>query len=132
MKIQRYIIAVIVFLTVTLPALAQSTNLDVTVPTAPTALPQTKADFWLYAIAIVTPLIVAGVKKLVPNIPSLLLPLSTPVIGLALGAGLNWLTAKNYGWVDIAQVGGLAVFVREVVDQAVKTKKASLPPPTDG
>ena len=84
------------------------------------ALPTTRGQFWTWAIAAVAPLIVAGVKKLVPNIPKLLLPVSTPLIGLALGYGLNALGQANMGWVDMCQAGALAVFVRETLDQAVK------------
>ena len=138
-KTQCYLIALIAFLTITLSSLAQ-TNADSTLPGgAPggstTSLPQSKADFWLYAIAVVTPMIVMGIKKAMPRIPTVLLPVSTPLIGIGLGYLMNWFAAKNYGWVDMAQLGGLAVFIRESWDQGLKyasRNKSQPPPPSDG
>jgi len=89
------------------------------------ALPSTVSDYWKWAIAGVTPMLVAGVNSLVPKIPKVLLPLSTPLLGIGLGAGLNALTSANLTWVDMAQAGALAVFVREVVNQAVKARSSA-------
>lgn len=83
-------------------------------------LPKSMAEFWTLGIAAVTPLIVAGIYKLIPKVPKLLLPVATPFIGIGLGLLVNWLGAKNYGWIDMAQAGALAVFVREVFNQAAK------------
>ena len=82
-------------------------------------LPSTTADFWKYAIAVVVPILVNVFKKLVPNIPPWLLPVSTPFLGMALGAGLKALGASHMGWVDLAEAGGLAVLVRESFNQIV-------------
>ena len=98
-----------------------------TTPPAPAELPKTLSEFWILAIAAVTPLVVGGVYKIVPKIPKLVLPCLTPVIGIVLGLLINWLAKHNLGWVDMAQAGALAVFVREVFNQAV-TKQ--LTPPT--
>lgn len=81
---------------------------------------QSHAQQWSYAIAVVTPLIIAGVKKLVPTVPKVLLPCLAPFVGLAVGFGMNALTQANLGWLDMAQLGALGVFVRELVDQSVK------------
>jgi len=80
---------------------------------------------WELGIAIVAPIIVMGIKYLAPKIPTVLLPLSTPVIGLALGALTNWLTSANLAWVDMAQAGMVAVFIRESWDQALKARNQS-------
>lgn len=96
-------------------ALMAQTN---TVPPLPD-LPQTVSEYWKYAIAALTPIIVWGVRKLVPKIPTVLLPVSTPFIGLLLGLGLKQLAGLNLTWVDMAEVGALAVFIREVINQAI-------------
>jgi hypothetical protein len=117
---KRLLFAALALLAFTGSALAQVTNAIPTV--AGSALPQTKSEFWFWAISVVTPLIVVGVKKVVPKIPKLLIPITTPLIGIGLGLLLNWLQRANLGWVDMAQAGALAVFIREIVDQATKTE----------
>ena len=91
------------------------------------ALPTSAAGYWTLAIAGITPLIVTGIWKLVPKIPTLVLPLITPFIGIGLGLALNRLTAANLAWMDMAQAGGLAVFIREVFNQAI-TKRMAVDP----
>lgn len=83
------------------------------------ALPQSKGDLWKYAISAVTPVIIWLVTLVAPKIPKPLLPMATPVVGIGLGLLMNKLGASNLGWVDMAQAGALAVFIREVVNQAI-------------
>lgn len=83
------------------------------------ALPTTVSDYWTYGISVVTPLIVLGVKKVIPKIPTWLLPTITPFLGILLGLALNKLGASHLGWVDMAKAGALAVFIREVVNQTI-------------
>ena len=82
-------------------------------------LPQTVSEFWKYGIAAITPIIVWGIRALAPKIPTVLLPVSTPFIGLALGLALKWLAGVDLPWIDLAEAGALAVFIRETVNQAV-------------
>jgi len=91
-------------------------------------IPATRGEFWQWLIAGVAPLIVAGIKAAVPKIPKLLLPVSTPFIGIGLGFALNKLGASDLGWVDMAQAGALAVFIRETLHQTIKQFTAT--PPT--
>jgi hypothetical protein len=121
MMIKRSTLAVFAFLAFTCVTFAQTVTNAVVPAVTGLNLPQSKTEFWVWGIALVTPLIVAGVKKVVPKIPKLLLPIATPFIGIGLGALLNWLQKSNLGWVDMAQAGALAVFVREIVDQAART-----------
>lgn len=95
--------------------LAQVTN----AVTPNTPLPTTTTDFWVYGIAIIVPVLVNIFKKLVPNIPTWMLPVSTPFIGMALGAGLKALGWSQMGWVDMAQAGAMAVMIRESFNQIV-------------
>lgn len=106
----------------TLSLLAQ-TNVP---PTATSPIPSTKSEFWTYAIAVIVPLLVGGFRKLVPSIPPWLLPVSTPFVGLALGAGLNALGASDMGWVDMAQAGAMAVMVRESFNQLIGKRMGSM------
>jgi len=112
-------------LMLTVAAFAQ-TNGVVVVPDVPAPLPSNSAGYWELAIAGITPLLVTGIWWLVPKIPKLALPLITPAIGIGLGLLVNWLTTANLGWVDMAKAGALAVFIREVTNQAI-TKRMSAP-----
>lgn len=96
-------------------ALMAQTN---TVPPLPD-LPGTVSEYWKYAIAALTPIIVWGVRKLVPKIPDRLLAASTPFVGLLLGLALNKIASLNLTWVDMTELGALAVFIREVINQNV-------------
>ena len=75
-------------------------------------------------IPIVVPLVLAGLKRLAPSLPSLLLPVLAPFLG-ALSAGLTVVTDLGTG----AVLGAAGVGVREVVDQSRKaiTKPAATP-----
>lgn len=99
--------------------LAQPTNTVPDVSGAP--LPASTFEFWTYGIAIIVPLLVGGMKKLVPKIPTWVLPVSTPFVGLLLGFILKWVGWANLSWVDMAQAGGLAVLIRESWNQIVTT-----------
>jgi len=98
---------------------------NITVATGPTPLPSTKQGFWTLAIAGATPLIVGLIYRLVPKIPKVVVPSITPVVGIGLGLLINWLGTKNLSWVDMAQAGALAVFVREVFTNAVTNQLAA-------
>lgn len=127
MKTKNLWLWLIGLLMVPLAVLAQ-TN---TPPVLPADLPQSVSQFWDYGISLVTPLIVMGVYKLVPKIPKWVLPTITPFVGIGLGLAVNALTSANLGWVDMAKAGALAVFIREVINQAVtKNMFSSTPAPT--
>ncbi len=85
------------------------------------------SQLWTYAIAIITPLLIAGGKKLIPTVPKWALPCIAPLVGVLVGLGLNAVGAAHLSWVDAAQLGALGVFIREVVDQAVVKRMASPP-----
>ena len=123
-RIKLMMTAMLAFFGMGLVLMAQ----DVVAPTVDgVQLPTTVADYWTFGIAAVTPLIISGVKAVLPKIPKGLLPVLTPVVGIGLGLALNALGQADMGWIDMAQAGALAVFVREVVDQNIK--KTLAPPP---
>lgn len=105
---------------------AQDTNVVLTTNNIPgigevsnDPIPTSKEDFWKWAIAVVVPALVMGLKKMAPRIPTWVLPLTTPFLGLLLGFGLKSLAGLNWGWVDMTQAGTMAVFVREAWNQVV-------------
>lgn len=124
MKTKLLIVLTLMVMAIPLCVVAQ-TN----VPPTDSPLPSTTSDFWKYAIAVVVPLIVGGFRKLVPQIPPWLLPVSTPFVGIVLGAALKWLGASDMGWVDMAQAGAMAVMIRESYNQIVTKRMASEPQP---
>jgi hypothetical protein len=97
---------------------AQVTNTPPAFDPTTAPLPSGKTEFWTWAISIVTPLIVYGFGK-IPQLPRPVLPILTPVIGVALGLIMRKLVALNLSWVDMAQAGAVAVFIRESVNQLV-------------
>ncbi len=98
-------------------------------PTLPDPLHTTIPMFWTLAIAVVTPIIIAGVKVVTPKIPKVLLPSATPFVGILLGLVLNWLGSVNLSWVDMAQAGALGVAIREIWNNAVTKRLNPSPPP---
>lgn len=117
----KYLNPIILFCLVACAAIAQTNT-----PPALDTLPGDTHSYWKYAVSVVTPVIVTAVGALVPKLPRAFLPSITPLIGLGLGWGLNQLGAANLGWVDMAEAGALAVFIREVVNQAI-TKRFEEP-----
>jgi len=87
-------------------------------------LPTDRGGYWDLAIAGISPMIVTLVWKVVPRIPTWVLPTITPFVGIGLGFALNKLAGANLEWFDMAKAGALAVFVREVVNKAI-TKRIS-------
>ena len=107
------VIALLAFVSFPAMLLAQATNTI----TSTTPLPESTKDFWKYGIAVVVPIIVNLFKKIAPNIPSWLIPVSTPLLGVGLGAILKALGQSHMGWVDMAEAGALAVMIRESWNQ---------------
>jgi hypothetical protein len=73
----------------------------------------------VFGVAVLTPIIIASFKFLIPNVPSALLPCMAPFIGIIIGLGLNALGEAHLAWVDMGIAGGLGVTIREIVDQLV-------------
>lgn len=83
------------------------------------------AASWQQAlIPILTPLIVAGVKLIVPRIPRVWLPILAPVLGAALDYVAHLATGSSLNPLAGLALGAAGVGLREVVDQV----KRSMPP----
>lgn len=116
MKMTHKLMFALLALFMLVPSLiAQVTN----VITSTTPLPTTTKDFWKYGIAVAVPIIINLFKKIAPNIPKWLLPTSTPLLGMALGAALKALGQSQMDWIDMAEAGGLAVLVREIWNNTI-------------
>lgn len=76
-------------------------------------------------VTIFAPIVVALIKARYAKIPTWMLPLSAPIIGVAGDALVTWVTGLSLtgGPVEAAFAGALGVFVREVVDQSKKALK---------
>jgi len=116
MKMKHVFVMFTFFALAALSVFAQ-TNAPVD-PSLP-ALPTDKGGFWDLGIAAVTPVIVWLVSLIAPKIPKVVLPSITPLVGIGLGLALNKLAGLDLSWYDMGKAGALAVFIREVVNQAI-------------
>jgi len=64
-----------------------------------------------------------NLKNVYTDIRNELLPISTPFVGLVLGAILKWLGASHMTWIDMAEAGAMAVMIRESWNQIVNQGK---------
>ncbi len=69
------------------------------------------------ATPVIVPLIIAGVKKILPSIPTWLLPVITPFLGASVDVINHFATGASTNLVLSALLGLAGVGVREVVDQ---------------
>lgn len=86
--------------------------------TAP--LPNTLVEYWQYAIPVVTPLVIAVLKKIGPKIPRRAMPLISPVLGIVLGIGMQLIMRQHFSWMSATLsglLGGAGTWLREAVDQ---------------
>ena len=70
-----------------------------------------------------TPVLIAGVRQLVPKIPGWLLPILAPLLGAGLDILNYYATGNHVGLVAGAVLGSAGVGLREAVDQAKKRLK---------
>lgn len=115
--------ATLVALTVPLPA--QETVPSLVDTTAAATAPAAEAMPWqLGLIAVLSPLIVAGVKWLFPKIPGGWLPVIAPAAGLAIDLIAHFTagTVMTPGWALAAGLTGVGL--RELVDQGKKAAGA--------
>lgn len=121
MKIQRKL-AVLLLLIVAVLFTATGVYAQVTnaVPPTPgtTPAPFDMTVVWNALVVAVVPLAIAGIKKLLPKIPSVLLPVGAALLGVL----ANWLLSEagvlpHTSLALGALCGSAAVGLREIVDQ---------------
>lgn len=69
------------------------------------------------ATPVIVPLIIAGVKKILPSIPTWLIPVMTPFLGASVDVLNHFATGSSTNLLLSALLGLAGVGVREVVDQ---------------
>lgn len=79
-------------------------------------------------IAGMTPVVIAGIKKLVPNVPSFALPFAAPVVGVLLTQVQAFASGHSANLIVGAVAGAVGLYLREVVDQS--KQKLTNPPTT--
>ena len=114
--LKQITVACAVLLAFTLVAFAQVTN---AVPgTTPAATNTVLVSLWNGLIVLVVPLVILGIKKLLPSLPKL----TWPILATLLGVGADWLLAKSgmlpvSNWELGALCGAAGVGLREVAKQ---------------
>lgn len=93
-------------------------------PAAPQALPD-QIVAWLTPILV--PLVLAGVKKVGPKLPSWIIPLLAPVLGLLIGFINNLVTSNSGNLWLAAGLGLLGIAVREVKEAVAPAKNGGWP-----
>ncbi len=78
------------------------------------------ASPWQLLIPVLVPVLIAGVKWLLPKIPAVALPILAPVLGAALDIVLHYAGATGSNGLLGAVLGAAGVGLREVVDQVKK------------
>ncbi|MDP1581510.1 MAG: hypothetical protein Q8M02_14655 [Candidatus Didemnitutus sp.] len=73
-------------------------------------------------ITVATPLGIAAIKKLIPGIKPVYLPLAAPVIGCLAAIASNYAGAPEVSLLAGAVFGGLGVWLREAADQLNKAR----------
>lgn len=125
MKSNIRFLVVLVFLTA-FNLLAQ-TNSVPTLPGASSTPPD--ASLAKLLLAVIVPLVVAGIKKITPSIPSV----SLPVIAIVLGAGADYVGSLVGVWegsfVVGAVLGAAGVGLREAGDQVKQSVLGPTPEP---
>ena len=74
---------------------------------------------------VIVPLVITGVKKVVPLIPTWLLPTLCPLIGVVIDFITHLSTGSNMNFAVSAALGLAGVGLREIVDQLKQVQAAS-------
>ena len=78
-------------------------------------------------ILVLVPILLYGMKLVVPMIPKWLIPILAPILGAALDILNSYLTGHSLSPMTGAVLGGLGVWLREVIDQVKKAATPTVP-----
>lgn len=70
--------------------------------------------------AIVVPLVVSGLRLLIPNLPKWLLPIGAAILGVGADLLTQFAAGASLGMIPGALLGLAGVGIREIVDQLKK------------
>lgn len=141
MKIAVFTLVCLTTVLFSLTAMAQAATNVVSGGGGTPIVPLNMTTLWNTLIVVLIPIVVAGIKKVLPNIPTVAWPVGAALLGVL----SNWLLAKagaipQSSWELGALCGAAAVGVREIADQSFGAAKQSfakltgggLPPPPAG
>jgi hypothetical protein len=80
----------------------------------------TPNDIVQWLTPIIVPIVLAGVKKLFPLVPSGLIPYLAPVLGMLIGVLDTWILGNPLNLVTSAAAGALGVALREMKEAVAK------------
>lgn len=103
-------VAILAFVSLSLFAQTNLATNGVTLD--PEIFPRGKEAIWLSLIPPITFTITWLFGK-IPPLPKEILPWITPLIGVAVGTGLDWATSANWPWWSSASAGTVAVAIYE-------------------
>lgn len=75
-------------------------------------------------IPILVPLLVWGVRSILPKIPKAALPILSPILGALLDALLAYIAGGQWSPIAGAALGAAGVGLREIVDQLNKSARS--------
>lgn len=96
-------------------------------PTAP--IPVEIVNWLNLLITGLTPVVTLGLKKLVPRIPRVVLPLAAPIIGIGLDFVLRLASVETGGWLSAMIYGSLGTWLYQAQKEVrlVATEKELVP-----
>lgn len=97
---------------------------QITVPVQPGNIWATLLPLIITAIV---PMIIMFTKQWIPKMPSWLIPILTPVLGIAIALVINLMSDTTLPWYTGAILGGLATWLREFYDQIKKANVQTSP-----
>lgn len=95
---------------------------------APVSAGVTANNLVQWLTPVIVPLVIAGLKKLVPKIPVFILPIVAPLLGIAIDYVNTLATAHSSNFLAAAALGLAGVGVREIKDQLTPAKPDPLNP----
>lgn len=81
------------------------------VDTSATAIPTEIVNWLNLLITGLTPVVTLGLKKLIPRIPRVVLPLAAPIIGIGLDYVLRLASVETGGWLSAMIYGSLGTWL---------------------
>jgi hypothetical protein len=93
---------------------AQGTNTPPVIPPPSNPFPVGKDAAWFAFIPLVT-FGITWIMGKVKSLPKNILPLLTPIIGVAIGAVIEWATKSNFPWWSEAGAGAISVAIYEAL-----------------
>jgi hypothetical protein len=126
-QMKKWLVAIAVLVFAAVNVLAQATN----APSAGgTATATSTVSAWVALIPLAVPVLIMVLKWLVPNIPSVALPIIAPLLGAGADIALHYAGYSTLGATWGALLGSAGVGLREIADQIKQQMAVPTSPPT--